>query len=401
MDDHTVAPAKDSEPSTATQDHTAQDETETSQDERLNHLAHQLDQSHLHCSYWKFQSIDDDRRAAAHGFTTPEELLVLANNSDERHDDIKIVWMGATGDPGSRSAVVGTASQHLQTIYELRNLLGLPMSLQGQVPIYPTSTDVCLKQYWEKNYGEQSSARTVQAHQAAGQQELSPATLDPGLVNQSCLAPATVPPQVAFGLMVGETYSTERTQLMLPPLSKPASLQGCSSDTEMLAKQVVPAGQLPESLVPPQNYDEIAQRQESFSTTATFSATTFCATDTWSHSDLVNMAKLPCIDCGDDDGHTNDCHIGNLNFNENLTMLDYRILADIVEQFDPGPWTTHFDPYPEREPEDPQVQIAGIAEVIRNEDSYKDDSELHGLPDEYMIILWAFKTSDNVEVIDW
>jgi hypothetical protein len=84
---------------------------------------------------------------------------------------------------------------------------------------------------------------------------------------------------------------------------------------------------------------------------------------------------------------------------QNPTVLDYRTLADAVERFDPGPWTTHFVP-PDPEPEDAATQIRGMAEVIRNEDSYRDDPELHSLPDELMMILWAFKTSDNVQVID-
>jgi hypothetical protein len=81
------------------------------------------------------------------------------------------------------------------------------------------------------------------------------------------------------------------------------------------------------------------------------------------------------------------------------TTLEYRSLADAVELFDPGPWTTHFNPI-EPEPEDADTQIRGMAKVIRNEDSYKDDGELHRLPDELMILLWAFKTSKGVQVIN-
>lgn len=82
-----------------------------------------------------------------------------------------------------------------------------------------------------------------------------------------------------------------------------------------------------------------------------------------------------------------------------MTVLDYRRLADAVERFDPGPWTTHFNPFPTPPPEESDTQISGMADVIRNEDSYKDDVELHGLPDSAMIVLWAFKTSPAVEVI--
>jgi hypothetical protein len=86
---------------------------------------------------------------------------------------------------------------------------------------------------------------------------------------------------------------------------------------------------------------------------------------------------------------------------QNLTILDYRTLTDAVERFDPGPWTTHFVP-PEPEPqlEDAETQIRGMADIIRNEDSYRHDPGLHNLPDHFMMILWALKTSDSVQVVN-
>lgn len=85
---------------------------------------------------------------------------------------------------------------------------------------------------------------------------------------------------------------------------------------------------------------------------------------------------------------------------QHLTILDHRALADAVERFDPGPWTTHFDQFPKVLPEDPATQLKGMANVIRNEESYRGDSELHMLPDDAMIILWAFKTAPGVHVLD-
>jgi len=85
---------------------------------------------------------------------------------------------------------------------------------------------------------------------------------------------------------------------------------------------------------------------------------------------------------------------------KNLTVLDYRVLADCVERFDPGPWTTHQGPPPEPEPEDPEDQIRGMAAVIRNEDTYKNDPDLSLLPDNLMILAWAISTSPNIEIID-
>ncbi|KAF7453617.1 hypothetical protein A1F94_000272 [Pyrenophora tritici-repentis] len=37
-----------------------------------------------------------------------------------------------------------------------------------------------------------------------------------------------------------------------------------------------------------------------------------------------------------------------------------------------------------------------MADIIRNEDSYRDNVELHHLPDHLMIILWAFTVSGQV-----
>jgi hypothetical protein len=125
---------------------------------------------------------------------------------------------------------------------------------------------------------------------------------------------------------------------------------------------------------------------------------------------------LPCMDCEEDIGHRWDCYVGSklstllahqsaadssadFKPKENLTVLDYRALAESAALFDPGPWTTHQGPPPQPGPEDRLEQIRGMAEVIRNESSYKEDAQLHSLPDEAMIMLWAFKTSPNVEVV--
>jgi hypothetical protein len=81
-------------------------------------------------------------------------------------------------------------------------------------------------------------------------------------------------------------------------------------------------------------------------------------------------------------------------------VLDHRSLADAVARFDPGPWTSHYGPSAPPKPEDPATQIAGIAAVVRNEESYKMDAGLHGLPEEALILMWAFKTSADVEILD-
>ncbi|KAF2823895.1 hypothetical protein CC86DRAFT_61590 [Ophiobolus disseminans] len=109
---------------------------------------------------------------------------------------------------------------------------------------------------------------------------------------------------------------------------------------------------------------------------------------------------LACMDCGEDVGHKWDCYIGNLKPLPKLTMLDYRNFADSVERFDPGPWTTHEPPQLQKEPEDPLLEIQGIAEFIRDQDTYKDDAALYALPNDLLILQWAFQTSPDVEMVD-
>jgi hypothetical protein len=125
---------------------------------------------------------------------------------------------------------------------------------------------------------------------------------------------------------------------------------------------------------------------------------------------------LPCMDCGEDVGHKSDCYIGSklvgvlampaianrvadLKPMENLTFLDYRTLADCARYHDPGPWTDHQGPPREPAREDPEIQLQGMADVIRNEECYKNDTELHSLPNDFMITLWALKTGSDTEVV--
>jgi hypothetical protein len=75
-----------------------------------------------------------------------------------------------------------------------------------------------------------------------------------------------------------------------------------------------------------------------------------------------------------------------------------------VERFDPGPSNIRCnasEPEPEEpEPEDPALVFKGMVNIIKNEDSYGDDEALHALPDDLMMLQWAFKTSENVEILE-
>ncbi|KAI4653134.1 uncharacterized protein J4E79_008647 [Alternaria viburni] len=514
----------------------------------FDHFVRTIDPSHLEGGYWRFQTIDDDRRAMARGFTTPEDVLQAADSSDDRFDEIILRWVRGANDTSFKMAMSGTAHHHLQTIYELRSMLHLPMSSRGQVPLYPISTNPRLKQYWEAKYraqrptpidpaiqlperpisspvtpgpvhstssqaqhaepatpkspiGRVTRARSAKLSQAAGpkpaaktksvKQRTSATTLPAGQLSPTSSSlekvKISLPPSKAKSQQQAPSQRFE-TQPLIPaqpgndrrdgrnagssankghkPIAAPTtpsafddddSIPGvsisphaphnASSKTPTMGSQEVSSEdrysplQLPASspahhtegtnIEEPiaavgscntatngQAYASRGRQQPSISDLRSLSTSDVSTLGTkavavaekpvetisepWG-SYMKGLEQLPCVDCGEDEGHQLDCNLGSITPMQNLTVLDYRTLADAVEQFDPGPWTTHFVP-PEPEPEDAATQMRGMAAVIRNEDSYKQDAELHGLPDDLMMMLWAFKTSDNVQVIneeDW
>ncbi|KAH6848455.1 hypothetical protein BKA58DRAFT_348979 [Alternaria rosae] len=517
----------------------------------FDHFVRQLDPSHLEGGYWRFQSIDDDRRAMARGFTTPEDVLQAADSSEDRFDEIIIRWVRGANDASFKMAMSGTAHQHLQTIYELRSMLRLPMSSRGQVPLYTISTNPRLRQYWEAKYraqrptpidpaiqlperpmsssvtpgpvnltpsqaqqaepskskspvGRVTRARSAKLSQAArpkpaakttsAKQKPSTSTAPTGQSSSTSpssekikaqlrpekatnqhqipfqslatqpLAPAQPGPSISanvptipraaleWGLQPSPKQATSNPSdgvsqynwvhssarlsavryspyvahpqqqaqcesAAYPLLNTTASTSGTSNTSNIPIRSPTSGRQDKPSdntHTRHQAYAPLAKQQPSIKDLRSLSisdsrplvlkATTVpekplkTIPEPWG-SYMRGLEQLPCADCGEDDGHLLDCNLGNIAPMQNLTVLDYRTLTDAVERFDPSPWTTHFVP-PEPEPEDAATQMRGMATVIRNEDSYKQDPELHGLPDDLMMMLWAFKTSENIQVIN-
>lgn len=83
----------------------------------------------------------------------------------------------------------------------------------------------------------------------------------------------------------------------------------------------------------------------------------------------------------------------------NLATADYEKLAEAVKHFDPKPWTTHVGPPIEPEPLDLATQTKNMAQTIRILDSYKENPELHALPDGLMIFMWALQANPDVEIL--
>ncbi|KAJ4302850.1 hypothetical protein N0V90_001741 [Kalmusia sp. IMI 367209] len=82
----------------------------------------------------------------------------------------------------------------------------------------------------------------------------------------------------------------------------------------------------------------------------------------------------------------------------NLDQISLRNIREQVERFDPELWREHHSPPPPPEPEPESLadQISGFNEIIRNEDSYRNDPILHMVPDSMLWFVWAFRTSPNI-----
>jgi len=102
--------------------------------------------------YWRFRYKHDEQRAHARGIWEPEQILLATEQGDANYEDIEIRWMRGYNDPNAIMALAGTASSHLHAINEIRRLLGWPLSSRGHIPIYPSGTDMRLKQYWDAQY---------------------------------------------------------------------------------------------------------------------------------------------------------------------------------------------------------------------------------------------------------
>ena len=102
--------------------------------------------------YWRFRYKQDEQRAYARGIWEPEQILLATEQGDASYEDIEIRWMRGYNDPNAIMALAGTASSHLHAINEIRRLLGWPLSSRGHIPIYPSGTNMRLKQYWDAQY---------------------------------------------------------------------------------------------------------------------------------------------------------------------------------------------------------------------------------------------------------
>jgi len=147
------------------------------------------------------------------------------------------------------------------------------------------------------------------------------------------------------------------------------------------------------------------------------------------HAFEAQIAVIPCMDCGFVGFHTPGCWIDKVamslkpinelgldkirDLTESVSKYDaephktheepqldeIRDLAKLVTRFDPELCRTQEEPQSEDEgQEDPETQIRGMAEVIRNLDGSAEDPDLQMLDDRATVLLWAFKACSYVEI---
>lgn len=134
---------------------------------KFSHFFRQVDPFHYRHGYWRFGSVEDDRIAHSLKFSSPEDVLIEQDQSDESFDGMLLIWFPGQNDDGLIKPISGTALSHLQTIYDVRSKLGMPMSFRGQMPIYPISDDARLKLYWETNLTAKTSGQLITPQQSS------------------------------------------------------------------------------------------------------------------------------------------------------------------------------------------------------------------------------------------
>jgi hypothetical protein len=123
----------------------------------FQHFDRRVDPVHTQNGYWKFSVVEDERRAYELGLNNPEAVLIAQDVGDGAYDNIMLRWMPGELDAMNKPSV-GSATAHLETIYNERRLLGKTLSFRGQVPLYPTSSDPRLLKYRLARYGVQKGA---------------------------------------------------------------------------------------------------------------------------------------------------------------------------------------------------------------------------------------------------
>lgn len=79
-----------------------------------------------------------------------------------------------------------------------------------------------------------------------------------------------------------------------------------------------------------------------------------------------------------------------------LTRAQLELISDSVQRFDPEQWREHRATPPTPKLEDYATKTGEMAAIIRNDESYKMDPNLHNLSDDTLLFCWAMKSSNKV-----
>jgi len=124
------------------------------------------DDTHKQNGFWRFVTIDDERRAYACGRHTPEDILLAVCRGEGPHDDIVLRWVAGEVEKNMESGISGNATFHLQRIYDIRKYLKKPLAWRGLIPFYPAQPAERMKIYWN-SLRAQSKAQERPAGTAA------------------------------------------------------------------------------------------------------------------------------------------------------------------------------------------------------------------------------------------
>lgn len=432
-------------------------------DGRFDHFARRCDEAHLQNGYYEFATCEDDRRAYELGMHKPEDILIAQDACDGTYNDIMIRWIPGKVDEMTNKSSVGTAAEHLETIYNERKLLCMPLSFRSQMPLYPSSKDQKLINYRLARYGVQKGAlpestlslpvyhdvQTVESSSPSIPKKLS---MKQPIDSITVLAPALSQVR-STSVAIPSRHAT--TALQAPSddiLASSSSLMVIEQTVRPLDRRVsTESKQAP--LVAQQSihnvlsldiaYRRVAHLNKASCTSSTQSsdsaaalvpeesqdhdcadvADDLCAMHTnqmpseapikeisvssWANQSALELPDMqsafpPCMDCGLTESHTSQCWINKVTLClRPIDELSTSQLREIAES------TAKFDPgpwtshtsIPRQPPDDSKIQMKEMAEIVRNLNTFTECPDLHALDDQLILLSWGLMSSVNVEIL--
>ena len=268
---------------------------------------------HEQKGYWRFHSIEDERRAFVLGLSTPEMVLLAVDRGDGPFDEIVLRWLPGSLDKGNKPSI-GTAAAHLQSICNERRILGRPLSFLGRVPTYPIitdSTDPILLNFRLVKYGLEKGDPHVVGIVKTHQQHTRP---QDGVVMSIEEQNGSTGQQTRSGASRGISAVADTDQDLSMPL-----------DPDLFDSPTARLG--PQQLSFPYTNQHRTCSEASRTSTRTsiqsspgvelapFEDVIMIAESPEQEQEFVEFSKmnnqLPCIDCDQVGSHSWDCNIGS------------------------------------------------------------------------------------------